>query len=217
MQPPALRPLVAAARLAFVALAAGLLVSCNTPPKNEGWSGSRVDPSADGLTEIGGTDLRSKDLVAATDSMAMDIARRLDVVNRSAPPVIVVGQIENRTSQPARSYDIFLTRLRSQLNVAGTREGLDFVRERSFVEQQRDREFGGRNPAQSAMAYQSRAEYMLTGTVEDMPSGETNYYLMSFQLVQLVDRARGGPDVGAGAIVWENFYEVKFQPAANFR
>lgn len=207
-------------RLGIVLLAtpvlAAILIGCNTPPRNEGWSGSRLDPSADGLTEIGGTDLRSKDLVAASDAMAMDIAQRLDIVNRSSKPVIVVGQIENRTSQPNKSYDIFLSRLRSTLNVAGTRQGLDFVRERSFVEQQRDREFGGKDPSQSSFAYQSRADYMLTGTIEDMPSGGTNYYLMSFQLVQLTDRAAGGPDVGAGAIVWENFYEVKYQPAANF-
>ena len=44
----------------------------------------------------------------------------------------------------------------------------------------------------------------------DMPRGGTNYYLISFQLVQLRDAA-GGPDEGAGVIVWEGDYEVKFQ------
>lgn len=203
-------------RLLLTIAAALTLAACNTPPKNEGWSGSRVDPSADGLGEIGGTDLRSKDLVAATDKMAQDIALRLDVVNRSSPPKIVVGNIWNRTSSPEKSYDIFLARLRAQLNSAGTRYGLEFLRERDFMEFQRDREFGGKDPARTASAYRSRADYMLTGEVFDMPSGGTNYYLMSFQLVQLVDRATSGPDVGAGAIVWENMYEVKFQPAGNF-
>jgi hypothetical protein len=192
------------------------IAACNTPPKNEGWSGSRIDPSADGLTEIGGSDLRSKDLVAATDKMAQDIASRLDITNRSSPPRIVVGQIENRTSSPEKSYDVFLGRLRAQLNASGTRHGLEFLRERNFVEFQRDREFGGKDPAKSASAYRSRADYMLTGEVFDMPSGGTNYFLMSFQLVQLTDTAASGPNVGAGAIVWENMYEVKYQPAANF-
>ena len=192
------------------------LAACNTPPKNEGWSGSRLDPSADGLSEIGGSDLRSKDLLTATDKMAQDIASRLDITNRSSPPRIVVGQIENKTSAPEKNYDIFLARLRAELNASGARHGLEFLRERSFVETQRDREFGGKDPSRTASAYQSRADYMLTGEVFDMPSGGTNYYMMSFQLVQLVDTAASGPNVGAGAIVWENMYEVKYQPAANY-
>jgi hypothetical protein len=202
--------------LLITAFTALLLAACNTPPKNEGWSGNRLDPSADGLGEIGGTDLRSKDLTTATDKMVQDIALRLDVVNRSSPPKIVMGNIWNRTSDPQKTYDIFLARLRALLNSSGTRHGLEFVRERDFMEFQRDREFGGKDPSRTASAYRSRADYMLTGEIFDMPSGGTNYYLMSFQLVQLVDRATSGPDVGAGAIVWENMYEVKYQPAANF-
>jgi hypothetical protein len=46
-----------------------------------------------------------------------------------------------------------------------------------------------------------------------MPGNSSNYYLMTFQLVQLTSNATTGPNVGAGAIVWENSYEVKFQDA----
>ena len=60
------------------------------------------------------------------------------------------------------------------------------------------------------MAYESRADYVLTCEVYDLPRGGTNYYLLNYQLVQLRD-AVTGPDVGSGAIVWENSYEVKFQ------
>lgn len=192
------------------------LAACNTPPKNEGWSGSRVDPSADSLGEIGQADLRSKDLLAATDKMAMDIAARLDITNPASKPVIVVGEIENKTTSPEKNYQIFLARLRSGLNASGARSGLEFVRERSYVENQRDREFGGKNPENTSTAYQSRAQYMLTGEVFDMPGADANYFMMSFQLVQLVNQAATGPNVGSGAIVWENMYEVKYQPASNF-
>ena len=51
---------------------------------------------------------------------------------------------------------------------------------------------------------------MLTCEIYDLPSGGTNYYLFDYQLVQLRE-AETGPDVGRGAIVWENSYEVKFQ------
>jgi hypothetical protein len=164
---------------------------------------------------MGSTNLRSQDLIEATDKMAMDIAKRLDVNNRSSQPRIVVGQIENRTSSPEQNYQIFLARLRAQLNTAGTRFGMNFVRERAFVEDQRDREFGGKDATKSSIAYESRADYMLVGEVFDMPSGGANYYLMTFQLVQLVDVAATGPNVGPGAIVWENSYEVKYQPASS--
>ena len=191
------------------------VAGCNNPPKNEGWSGSRIDPSADALGEIGGTTLRSKDLVTATDKMVQDIAQRLDITNKANKPKIVVGEIENKTSNPNFNYQVFLTRIRAQLNASGARSGLEFVRERSFVEQQRDREFGGKNPENTSTAYQSRADFMLVGEVLDMPSGGSEYYLMSFQLVQLTNSTTSGPNVGAGAIVWENMYEVKYQPASS--
>ena len=203
------RPIIA------LSLLCGCLCGCNTPPRNEGWSGNRVDPSADGVAEVGSTNLRSQDLVTATDKMAMDIATRLDIVKSSNRPRIVVGAIENRTSAPEQNYQIFLARLRAQLNSSGARKGIEFVRERSFVEDQRDREFGGKDATRTSTAYQSRADFMLVGEMFDMPSGGTNFYLMTFQLVQLTNIAGSGTDVGAGAIVWENSYEVKFQEASS--
>jgi len=84
------------------------------------------------------------------------------------------------------------------------------VRERQFVETQRDREYGTKSPDSTSAAYKSRADYVLTCTVSDLPNAGTNYYMLDYQLVQLRDAA-SGPDVGSGAIVWENMYEVKFQ------
>jgi len=186
------------------------LSACNTPPRNQGTSGTRMDPTSDSRSELGGTTLRSPDLVAATDKMAQDIAQRLDITNRQSPPKIFVGKIENKTGGRNLNYQAFLVRLRAQLNSSGAKNGLEFIREREFIETQRDREYGGKDPAATATAYQSRADYVLTCEIYDLPSGGTNYYLLDYQLVQLRD-ASSGPDVGAGAIVWENSYEVKFQ------
>ncbi len=107
---------------------------------------------------------------------------------------------------PHHNYLVFLTRLRAQLNSSGASHGLEFIRDRSFVEQQRERELG----RESATRYESRADYVLTCEIWDMPSGGTQYFLLNYQLVQLRE-AKTGPDVGPGAIVWENKYEVKFQ------
>ncbi len=195
----------------WMAVGIGLMIglaACNSP--NQGQSGNRMDPSSDSASELGSTTLRSKDLVTATDQMAMDLASRLDVVNSSNRPKIFVGEIENKTTNPHMNWQVFLVRLRSLLNESGARNGLEFIRERQFVESQRDREYGGKDPASSATAYQSRADYVLTCEVLDMPSGNTQYYLLSFQLVQL-RTATSGPDVGPGAIVWEKSYEVKYQ------
>lgn len=194
------------------ALVLGLFVlsACNSPPQNRGTSGMRVDPSSDAPSELGSRTLRSQDLVTATDRMAQDIAQRLDITNRQSPPKIFVGKIENKTSGRNQNYQVFLARLRSQLNSSSARAGLEFVRERDFVETQRDREYGGKDPASTSQAYQPRADYVLTCEVYDLPSGGTNYFLLDYQLVQLRD-ASSGPDVGSSAIVWENSYEVKFQ------
>lgn len=184
------------------------LASCGAP-QNQGTSGGRMEPDTSASSEVGSRQLGSRDLVTATDRMAMDIASRLDVTNAQSPPRIVVGHIENRTSRPEADYQVFLARLRAVLNASGARHGLDFVRERDYIEAQRDREYGGKDIGSSSIAYRSMADYMLTAEVFDLPSGDSRYYLVDFQLVQLRE-AQTGPNVGPGAIVWENLYEVKF-------
>src|SRR5262245_42146046 len=122
-----MRP-VALSMLCAVALLS--LTACHTaPPANKGTTGGRIDPSPDAPSESGSTALRSKDLVSATDQMAADIASRLDVTNAKSPPKIFVGQIENKTSGHNQNYQVFLARLRAQLNSSGARHGLEFVRE----------------------------------------------------------------------------------------
>ena len=198
----------------MIGMAAGLVIAsalsgCSSPPRNQGTSGYRLDPTHDSPAEYGTLEPRSQDLVTATDQMAMSIAERIDIVNRDSKPRIFVGEIENKTSMPYRDYQVFLARLRAQLNQSGARHGLEFIRERDFIEAQRAREYGEKEPESSAGAYRSRGDYVLTCEIYDLPSGGTNYYLFDYQLVQLRPAATG-PDIGSGAIVWEGSYEVKF-------
>jgi len=186
------------------------LAACQTTPQNRGRTGGRMDPTHDAASEEYELGPRSADLVAATDKMARDIAQRLDVNDRDNPPRIFVGEAENRTSVPNANFDIFLARLRAELQASGVRHGVQFIRERDFVEHQRQREYGEKEPDSTADAYKSRADYVLTCEVHDLPTRGTDYFLFDYQLVQLRDAATG-PDIGPGAIVWENSYEVKFQ------
>jgi len=202
------RPLLTSTVLSTALVA---MTGCHTPPENRGQTGARLDPTHDSPSEVGSLDLRSQDLVSATDKMAQDIATRLDIVNRVDRPRIYVSNVENWTSDPTKNYSAFLGRLRSLLLASGTRHGLDMRRESDFVERLREREFGDKQPEKSADAYRSQNEYALTCIVHDQPSGYTNYFLLEYQLVQIVDDAETGPDVGGGAIVWSNFYEVKYQ------
>ena len=195
------------AAIVMIGLTLPILSACHpTGPVNRGQSGYRMDPTRDAYSEAHTGTLRSADLITATDSMAQDIAGRLNITNRDSPPRIVVGEIENRTSMPHKNYQVFLTRLRAQLMSSGASSGLEFIRDRSFVEHQRDREYG----RGSGYEYESRADYLLSCEIFDMPSGGTQYFLLDYQLVQLRE-AKTGPDLGPGAIVWENKYEVKFQ------
>ncbi len=192
----------------FLLVAALLaLQACHThAPANRGVSGPRMDPAREAPSEAGLGRLTSADLVTATDDMAQDIASRLDITDRYSPPHIVVGDIENRTTLPHQNYDVFLARLRAQLQASGAREGLTFIGRRDEVERQRRREYAGAGSA----PFETTADFVLTCVVYDFPSGGTNYVLLDYQLVQL--RPSGsGPDVGPGAIVWENKYEVKFR------
>jgi hypothetical protein len=191
-------------------LAALLPLGCQSTPQNRGQSGGRLDPTHDSLGEVGSTSPRSAELVNSTDKMAQDIAQRLDINNPASPPRIVLGPAENKTSMPQQNFDVFLARLRAQLQSSGVRHGVEFIKERRDIEYYRDLEYGGKSPGDSGDEYTSAADYMLVCEVFDLPSAGTNYFLFDFQLVQLRESPTG-PNVRPGSIVWENSYEVKYQ------
>ena len=199
--------------LVFSAVAIVSLTACayQSPP-NRGTTGGRMDPSRDAFPERGTTDLRSADLLEATDRMAADLASDPTIMNAANPPTIFIGPVINDTSQPHQNYQIFANRLRAILGTRAIRErhGLDIRQDRRFMEYMRDYEYGNQPSGDSAASYESPNEYVLTCVVQDLPTRGTNYYLLEYQLVQLKDFARSGPNLGPAAIVWSNFYEAKF-------
>lgn len=142
-----------------------------------------------------GTQLGSADLVVASDRAVESIAERLrEIHGEEADTVIVMDRIGNETSDRTANFQIYLARIRSNLNQSGARYNLRFVETRRRAEEIKQTE--GIPESDSA---RTRPTYALTGVFYDMPRGGTNYYLLTFQLMDLRD------DI----VVWEGDYEVK--------
>lgn len=180
--------------LAAAALPALLLAGCqNSPPEDYGRT-TTVPVDQRQSYERG---LASKDLTAATDDMVRSIAAKPEIRDSPYRVQIVMADVVNSTSMPARNYDIYLARIRALLNQTDSRYNLGFVTEKARVEQLRRGE--GLDPA-GGSSYASKADYALQGEFYDLPNQGSNYYLLTFQIVDLSD----------GEIYWENSYEVKF-------
>ncbi len=177
----------------FFTLAAITLIGCESAPRNQGAAKSyRLESRLPG----DGPNLGSADLVNASDKMTTVIANRLAELKQlqANKIVIVMDQVENKTSDPSARLDIFLARIRVQLNKSGARKNMIFVETRRQAEAVKQRE--GIPPADSK---RTRPEYALKAIFYDLPRGRTNYHLLTFQLMDLRD----------DTLVVEDQYEVK--------
>lgn len=181
------RPIaLAAASILFSALASG----CETIPAPNRGATTTADPSK----RIGREDgPASKDLITATDDMVQQIAALPEFRNSPQRVILVMDQVVNRTSMPARNFDIYLARIRANLNQSGARENIGFVLKNA--------ELAGIQASEGLEPItRTKAEYVLRGVFLDAPNAGTNFYLMTFQIVDLRD----------GQAIWEGSYEVKF-------
>lgn len=197
--------------LLIATIVSSALIGCaSQSPPNRGSTGGRMDPSRDASSEMGSLELRSRELVAATDKMAMQIAQRPDIANANNPPIFFIGPVINETSRPHQNFQIFANRLRAVLLSSGQRNKLDIRQDRQFMERMRGLEYGTTRDPDSGERYASENDYVLICIVQDLALRGTNYYMLEYQMVQLKNFAKSGPNVGPAAIVWSGFYEVKF-------
>jgi PBP1b-binding outer membrane lipoprotein LpoB len=165
----------------------------DAPPVNRGLIKSR-DISSRDATE--GTQLGSLDLTTATQRAVGKLVERLGEIEKKKKGkiVIVLDRVENKTSDPSANFEIYLARIRAVMNQTGSRHDVQFVAKNARAAAIRKRE-GLAKPGN-----RNRPDYALTAAFYDMPRGATNYYLLTFQLV----------DVETGDIIWEPpQYEVK--------
>ena len=149
--------------------------------------------------------LQSKDVIAATDQLAMDLLSSPDLNASKDQWTMVVMSVENKTTDPRFDYDIFIQRLRTNLSRHGrgrvtlieNRDRLRSMQNRE-LEQERDPFGQGGNRTQPGPAG-TQPDYALYGTVSELRGRGTSYYLMEFTATNLTNRHQ----------VWSGIYEVR--------
>jgi len=166
---------------------------------------TRLNPDEQGF--VAGTGVESQDLVAVTDKMSRSILGIPQIANANTPPIIVLDPVENKTRFPINK-DIFLTRIRSELNKKSMGKVTFLARDRmAALEKERNLKREGAVTSSSDPNVQEfkGADYFLTGSLEGLSTrtraGTSDYILYAFQLI----------DARTSAIVWEDNAEIKKQ------
>lgn len=190
--------------LLAAAVAIGL-AGCESHHHHHDYGDERPDVSD---LDSGGRGLQSKDVVDASDKMAMDLLSDPQLNASKTQYTIVVSGVENKTSDPRANLDIFIQRLQTKLFQQGrgrvtlieNRDKLHELQSKELEQTQAPDTFGqgsGARPAPGPAGIQP--DYDLYATMMDMPDRHTDYYNCQFKLVSLRDRT----------IAWQGQYEVK--------
>ena len=186
-------------------LGAGLAVGCSDRPHDYGSQRPPVD-------QIDSRDsgLQSKDVVAASDKMAQDLLADHDLNASRDRWTMVVGNVQNETSDPRANLNIFLARLKDNLAELG-HDRVALIENKAAYHKMQSQElegerqgdtFGqGDTPAGVAKpTYRGiQPDYELNATMMDLPNRGTDYYYCEFKVDDLRTRET----------VWARHYEVK--------
>jgi penicillin-binding protein activator len=192
---------------ALVILAASMMAGCaSSGVKNP--SGTPVTVmKADEQGFVAGTGVESQDLVAVTDKMSRSILGIPQIASAQGVPCIVLDPVKNETRFPINK-DIFLTRIRTQLNSKSAGKVSFLARDRmDALQKERNLKLAGQVTANAdpRQVEFKGADYFLTGTLQGMTTrtsaGTSDYILYAFQLI----------DARTSAIVWEDSAEIKKQ------
>lgn len=190
------------------ALGAAFLAGCETTGgvhNPDGVPVTEMRPDERGF--VAGTGVESQDLVAVTDKMVRGILGIPEVANAKVTPRVVLEPVVNETRFPINK-DIFLTRIRSNLNehAAGRVRFLDREMMKT-LERERELKMSGQVTASAdpnVVEFRG-ADYFLTGKLQGLTTrtsqGVSDYVLYSFRLT----------DARTSEIVWESSAEIKKQ------
>jgi PBP1b-binding outer membrane lipoprotein LpoB len=156
---------------------------------------------------VAGTGVESQDLVAVTDKMARSILGVKQIANAQGTPRIVLDPVVNETRFPINK-DIFLTRIRTQLNSKAQGRVLFLARDRmATLQHERELKQSGQvtaNADPNVVEFKG-ADFFLTGKLQGLTTrtgaGVSDYVLYSFQLI----------DSRTSDIIWEDSAEIKKQ------
>ena len=166
-----------------------------------------TEMKADERGFVAGTGVESQDLVAVTDKMARSILGIPEIAQAQATPRVVLDPVVNETRFPINK-DIFLTRIRTQLNekAAGKVRFLDREMMRTLERERELKRTGQVTASANPNVVEFRgADYFLTGKLQGLTTktsaGTSDYILYSFRLT----------DARTSEIVWESSAEIKKQ------
>jgi len=193
---------------ASLVAAAGLLAGCATSAGVQNPSGvpvTEMRPDERGF--VAGTGVESQDMVAVTDKMARSILAIPQIARAQVPPSVVLEPVVNNTRFPLNK-DIFLTRIRTQLNSKAMGQVSFLDREMmKTLERERELKRSGQVTASADpnVVEFGGADYFLTGKLDGMTTrttaGTSDYVMYSFRLT----------DARTSRIVWEDVAEIKKQ------
>jgi hypothetical protein len=188
-------------KVALLTLAAVMVIGCRDDrPGRYG----RERPPLDALhPEDRG--LQSRDVIAASDQMAMDLLALPELSVSDERWLIVVDHVENLTASRRHDLNIFLERLRVNLAKYG-RGRVQLIENRDKLRDLQSRELeqgyddfgqtgGRRAPGPAGI----QPHFALYGRIMEMPNRATSYFLCEFTLTDMRTREQ----------VWTNMYEVR--------
>jgi len=192
----------------FVAIPALFFAGCATTQGVKSPAGVTVtEMKPDERGFVVGTGVESQDLVAVTDKMARSIVGIPEIARATAKPYIVLDPVVNNTRFPINK-DIFLTRIRTQLNskAMGRVSFLDREMMKTLERERALKQSGQVTATANPNVVEFRgADYFLTGKLDGMTTrttaGTSDYVLYSFRLT----------DARTSEIVWEDMAEIKKQ------
>jgi PBP1b-binding outer membrane lipoprotein LpoB len=156
---------------------------------------------------VAGTGVESQDLVAVTDKMWRSILTIPQIANAQGTPRVVLDPVENATRFPINK-DIFLSRIRAELNSKARGKVIFLARERmATLQHERQLKQSGQVTASADpnVVEFKGADFFLTGKLSGLTTrtsaGTSDYILYAFQLV----------DARTSDIVWEDSAEIKKQ------
>lgn len=163
--------------------------------------------TADERGFVAGTGVESQDLVVVTDKMARSILSVPEIAQAQGTPRIVLQPVQNDTRFPINK-DIFLTRIRTQLNSKAMNKVRFLARDQmTALEREREMKQSGQVTSSSDPRVNEfkGADFFLTGKLQGLSTrtsaGMSDYILYSFQLI----------DARTSDIVWEDSAEIKKQ------
>jgi PBP1b-binding outer membrane lipoprotein LpoB len=163
-----------------------------------------VDPGAQGA--VAGTGIESQDVAAAAQKAAQSILQTPAIARAAKPPVILITPVTNRSSSPIDT-SLYTSKLQGTLMEYASGRVVFLARDASWNtnnQEQQLRQSGAveSGPTGAATRAGKTYDYILTAELQGIAAsssqGQSDYFLISFKLVDFKD-----------VLVWENQYEIK--------